>query len=101
MIQFKFSKAMGYDSIPFSGIGMKLGDLKAAIMQKKGLNTATVAGRGPSVDLAITNAETNVGASFLSVIRMQSMCLWLVGGRRRVHEPGRSDSAWCVCVGQG
>jgi hypothetical protein len=63
MIQFKFSKAMGYDSIPFSGIGMKLGDLKAAIMQKKGLNTTPVAGRGPSVDLAITNAETNVGTA--------------------------------------
>lgn len=62
MIHFKFSKTAGYESIPFAGIGMKLSELKAAIIQKKELN-ATPSPHMPAMDLHITNAETKEGKS--------------------------------------
>lgn len=58
MIQFKFGKTAGYDAIQFAGIGMKLSELKAAIIAKRIPSSDPSA---PPVDLSISNAETGVG----------------------------------------
>lgn len=61
MIQFKFSKTAGYDTIQFAGIGMKLSELKAAIIAKKNLAPDASQAHAQTVDLYIHNAETGVG----------------------------------------
>ena len=60
-IHFQFQNEKDHDAITFSGIGMKLSELKAAIIQKRGLQTAAMTAEGKTVDLTVRNAATNAG----------------------------------------
>ena len=79
MIHFKFSKGAGYDTINFTGIGMKLSELKAEIMRKKGIVSQATGPHAPAVDLVITNAETNAGVrcSPLQTVLFVPCARWL------------------------
>ena len=94
MIQFKFSKTAGYDTIQFAGIGMKLSELKAAIIAKKNLAPDSSQAHAQTVDLYIHNAETGVGMcvclSFYYFVCLPYVAALLLC---RVHEPGRNSAS--------
>ena len=56
-IHFKFKSAMTYDSIPVSGVAIRIWDLKEAIVHKKNMT------RGLDFNLVLTNAQTNESKS--------------------------------------
>ena len=55
-IKFKFKSATQFDVVTFSGMVIRLLDLKRAIVERKGLN------KGIDFDLAVTNAQSDEGA---------------------------------------
>jgi E3 ubiquitin-protein ligase RBBP6 len=54
-IRFKFRSAVEFDSVQIEGNGIRISALKERILQQKNL------GKGPNLDLVITNAETGEG----------------------------------------
>lgn len=55
-VNFKFKSAREYDSVSFPGTGIKLLDLKRAIVEQKKLH------QGMEFDLKIVNDKTKEGA---------------------------------------
>ncbi len=53
----------------FAGVGLKLSELKAAIIQKRGLQTAAMTLEGKTVDLTVRNAVTNYGVCAKSALQ--------------------------------
>ena len=54
-VRFKFKSAKDYETIVFDGDLIKVGDLKVAIVERKGLNF------GEGFDLEIKDADTKEG----------------------------------------
>jgi hypothetical protein len=55
-VHYKFKSQKDYDSVNFDGMFISVGDLKSAIVDKKGL------GRDQACELLLTNAQTDEGA---------------------------------------
>ena len=54
-IRFKFRSAVDFDSVQIEGNGIHISALKERIVEQKNL------GKGPNLDLVITNAESGEG----------------------------------------
>ena len=58
-VYFKFKSAKTSEVINFDGVFMSVGDLKRAIVEKKGL------GRDSALELLLSNAQSGQGASLI------------------------------------